>query len=194
MSYQFPSHKLSLSDAGESRELVVLIACGSYSPILFNHLRMFEIARDEIQLNHEMKVIGGYLSPVHDGYNKNGLINSKHRLEMCRLAVDTSDWIMVDDWECQQLEYSTTRKVLDHFWELLNSGKISNRRIRPIMLCGNDLLDSFKVPNLWADEDVTTSLICLVAQDPEYIWNGCRRKIRIKLEWIHSFTRCFISA
>lgn len=59
-------------------------------------------------------VIGGYISPVSDAYKKQGLISAKYRVEMCRLAVKESDWIMLDEWEARSTSYVRTLCVLNH--------------------------------------------------------------------------------
>lgn len=45
------------------------------------HLRMFEMAVDYVKQNMaaEYEVVGGYLSPVSDRYNKAGLSSAAHR-------------------------------------------------------------------------------------------------------------------
>ncbi len=63
------------------------------------------------------RVVKGIISPVGDSYKKKGLIEACHRLEMARLATLNSDWITVDDWESQQLEWVETAKVVR--WEHL---------------------------------------------------------------------------
>lgn len=65
---------------------IALVACGSFSPITFLHLRLFgtaliegisptetetEQARDWLSQNEpDVVIIGGYLSPVSDAYGK----------------------------------------------------------------------------------------------------------------------------
>ncbi|XP_011661095.1 nicotinamide/nicotinic acid mononucleotide adenylyltransferase 1 isoform X2 [Strongylocentrotus purpuratus] len=105
---------------------VLLLACGSYNPITNMHLRMFEIARDYLHHTGKYQVIGGVLSPVNDGYKKQSLISSKHRIEMCKMAVENSDWLKVDTWEAEQPNWLTTVKVLTHFDSELNSNKVNN--------------------------------------------------------------------
>lgn len=100
----------------------VLVATGSFSPITHMHLRLLgigitsfdslELARDRIS-DLGLEVSGAFLTPVSDHYNKSGLIPFKHRVEMCKLAVKNSDWINVDEWECYQPSWSTTRIVLE---------------------------------------------------------------------------------
>uniref|UniRef100_A0A671KK27 Cytidyltransferase-like domain-containing protein n=1 Tax=Sinocyclocheilus anshuiensis TaxID=1608454 RepID=A0A671KK27_9TELE len=53
-------------------------------------------------------VVGGIVSPVGDDYGKQGLVASKHRLAMARLALQRSDWVSVDDWESQQEDWTET--------------------------------------------------------------------------------------
>lgn len=55
------------ADPGSQTPLV-LVACGSFSPPTFLHLRMAEQARDYAHLNSDFEVVGGFLSPVGDAY------------------------------------------------------------------------------------------------------------------------------
>ncbi|KAK9515466.1 hypothetical protein VZT92_026112 [Zoarces viviparus] len=159
---------------------VVLLACGSFNPVTNMHLRMFELARDHLEDTGLYRVVKGIISPVGDGYNKKGLIESSHRLAMARLSTENSDWITVDSWESLQPDWVETAKVIRHHGEMLAaeqsnddvdtvknakkrrideySGKSSHftRRDGPqlMLLCGADVLESFGVPNLWKQEDI----------------------------------------
>ena len=73
-------------------------------------------------------MVKGIISPVNDNYDKvhnligremrdwfsyffhpqKDLVAAPHRVEMSRLAVNSSDWITVDEWEAGQPEYVTT--------------------------------------------------------------------------------------
>ena len=79
--YAFPSNRLTRTLADPSKTPLVLVACGSFSPITHMHLRMFEMAVDHVRQNmaDEYEVVGGYMSPVSDGYNKAGLASATHR-------------------------------------------------------------------------------------------------------------------
>ncbi|CAM9585247.1 nicotinamide/nicotinic acid mononucleotide adenylyltransferase 2 [Lampetra fluviatilis] len=103
----------------QTKTHVILLACGSFNPVTKGHLQMFEDARDYLHKSGRFIVIGGIISPVHDGYRKQGLISSRHRLSMCQLAVQNSDWIRVDPWECYQEKWQTTCDVLEHHRELM---------------------------------------------------------------------------
>ncbi|KAF6075323.1 nicotinamide nucleotide adenylyltransferase 2 [Phyllostomus discolor] len=98
---------------------VILLACGSFNPITKGHIQMFERARDYLHKTGRFIVIGGIISPVHDSYGKQGLVSSRHRLVMCQLAVQNSDWIRVDPWECYQDTWQTTCSVLEHHRDLM---------------------------------------------------------------------------
>eukprot|EP01089_Gocevia_fonbrunei_P020077 TRINITY_DN7344_c0_g1_i2.p1 TRINITY_DN7344_c0_g1~~TRINITY_DN7344_c0_g1_i2.p1 ORF type:complete len:160 (-),score=27.27 TRINITY_DN7344_c0_g1_i2:12-491(-) len=77
---------------------------------------------------------------------------------MCRLATESSDWLMIDDWECKKDEYSRTVLVLNHLQQELSEIKHGDKPIRVMLLCGADLLDSFNTAGVWAVDDMHTIL------------------------------------
>jgi nicotinamide mononucleotide adenylyltransferase len=149
--YQFPQHRLQMPLAQDTRTPLVIVACGSFSPITYLHLRMFEMARDYVEATGRYQILGGYFSPVSDAYNKPGLANAQHRIRMCELALNHSDWLMVDHWESNQPTFQRTAVVLDHFHAYLSA---ISPRIKIMLLAGGDLIESFQVPGLWAIEDL----------------------------------------
>ncbi|KAH3663489.1 hypothetical protein WICMUC_005928 [Wickerhamomyces mucosus] len=161
-NYEFPTHRLVTELKNPNKHPLVIVACGSFSPITYLHLRMFEMAVDSIREQTRFEVIGGYYSPVSDNYKKRGLAPSHHRVRMCELACErTSSWLMVDAWESLQPTYTRTAKVLDHFNEELNikRGGIltsdgTKRGVKIMLLAGGDLIESMGEPNVWADEDL----------------------------------------
>ena len=120
---------------------------------------------------------------------------------MTKLAVKNSDWIKwvknfsicslglqlwiiiitwcirgslsfrVDPWECHQETWLQTKKVLDHYQEVVSSDTEGQAKVK--LLCGADLLESFATPGLWAPQDVRslwnniiiTILICCEKRD-----------------------------
>ncbi|EPY89576.1 hypothetical protein CB1_000092001 [Camelus ferus] len=64
-------------------------------------------------------IIGGIVSSVHEACGKHGLVSSRHRLIMCQLADQNSDWIRVDLWECYQDIWQMTCSVLKHHPDLM---------------------------------------------------------------------------
>ncbi|KAF7667303.1 hypothetical protein LDENG_00066160 [Lucifuga dentata] len=168
--------------AGQRLPKVVLLACGSFNPITNMHLRMFELARDHLQDTGHYRVVRGIISPVGDSYKKKGLIEAHHRVEMARLASESSDWITVDPWESLQPEWVETAKVVRHHYGELEPVEQGNDEVdtvkypkkrkikekclegsschrgrdgsRLMLLCGADVLESFGIPNLWKQEDI----------------------------------------
>jgi nicotinamide mononucleotide adenylyltransferase len=92
----------------------------TYSSSLLIESVFIEMAKDFVEATNSFQILGGYFSPVSDAYNKPGLAPADHRVRMCELALDHSDWLMVDPWESQQLTFQRTALVLDHFSERLN--------------------------------------------------------------------------
>ncbi|XP_023866098.1 nicotinamide/nicotinic acid mononucleotide adenylyltransferase 3 isoform X1 [Salvelinus sp. IW2-2015] len=149
---------------------LVLLACGSFNPITNQHMRLFELARDHLHQTGQFQVVGGIVSPVSDGYGKQGLVLAKHRIAMARLALQSSDWVSVDDWESQQPDWTETVVTMRyHYGRILkqyqegtgkdsgpttNSHHITSSSPRLKLLCGADFLDTFKVPGLWLDDHV----------------------------------------
>ena len=78
-NYLFPSHRLSTTLRNPEKTPIVLVACGSFSPVTYLHLRMFEMAQDYVRQNTNFEIVGGYLSPVSDMYMKPGLLSAHHR-------------------------------------------------------------------------------------------------------------------
>lgn len=62
---------------------------------------VLELARDHL-VEMGYNVLGGIVSPVHDSYAKVGLVAAKHRTTMIKLALQSSDWIRMSDWECNE--------------------------------------------------------------------------------------------
>ncbi|TVY16736.1 Nicotinamide/nicotinic acid mononucleotide adenylyltransferase [Lachnellula arida] len=100
--------------------------------------------------NKNFEIMGGYLSPVGDGYKKAGLAPAVHRLRMCELAVESAGWLMVDPWEATNPEYIPTALVLDHFEHEIN-----------VVLGGIERPDGTRVP----------AKICLLA-GADRVWSS----------------------
>ncbi|CEP61041.1 nicotinamide-nucleotide adenylyltransferase NMA2 LALA0_S02e05424g [Lachancea lanzarotensis] len=160
--YSFPAHRLQKELRNPNKLPLIVVACGSFSPITYLHLRMFEMALDAISEQTRFEVVGGYYSPVSDNYQKPGLAPAHNRVRMCELACErTSSWLMVDAWESLQPYYTRTAKVLDHFNDEINvkRGGIATASgvrvgVKIMLLAGGDLIESMGEPNVWADSDL----------------------------------------
>ncbi|KAH8088954.1 hypothetical protein BXZ70DRAFT_1002090 [Cristinia sonorae] len=160
-NYSFPAHRLNRVLRDSTKQPIVLVACGSFSPVTYLHLRMFEMARDYARHNTDYEIIGGYLSPVSDQYKKPGLLAASHRIHMCTLATEqTSTWLMVDPWEAVQ-DYQRTAVVLDHFDHEINvklggvtTADGEQRHVRILLLAGSDLIATMSEPGVWSEPDL----------------------------------------
>ncbi|KAH9485503.1 Nicotinamide/nicotinic acid mononucleotide adenylyltransferase 1 [Psilocybe cubensis] len=159
--YTFPHGRLSTVLQNPNKTPIVLVACGSFSPVTYLHLRMFEMAKDYVRQNTDFEILGGYLSPVSDMYKKPGLLSARHRVNMCTLAAEDSDtWLMVDPWEAFQ-SYQRTAIVLDHFDHEINTvlGGVQTasgekRKVRIMLLAGSDLIGTMSEPGVWSYSDL----------------------------------------
>ena len=121
---------------------IIIVCCGSFNPIHDLHLLIFELVKNNFQLQNR-KVIKGIISPVNDNYKKPELISAEHRVAMCKEAVKTSDWIIVDDWESKQQQYVRTYNVLKHIRE------IYGEQYDIFFIGSDDLLDGMMNPKCW---------------------------------------------
>ncbi len=151
---------------------VVLVCCGSFSPITFLHLRMFgtnvilvfqlnffvEMARDYLQKESaDLRMIGGIISPVADAYKKEGLAPAQHRLAMAALACEDSDSLIVSDWEANQPQWTPTLKVLEKIRDELQAFKdLSDCKI--MLLIGGDVFEAFQNSDVWNHQNLDTLL------------------------------------
>ncbi|XP_069363055.1 nicotinamide/nicotinic acid mononucleotide adenylyltransferase 1 isoform X1 [Maniola hyperantus] len=104
-----------------SQGKIILMACGSFSPPTFMHLRMFEIAKDYIHSLGIGTIVGGIMSPVHDAYGKKDLVAAHHRIAMLKLALRSSGWIKVSEWETQQSGWTRTKLSIQYHQETINN-------------------------------------------------------------------------
>ncbi|CAN8097903.1 unnamed protein product [Discula destructiva] len=161
-TYRFPTERLRLRQTQADRIPLVLVACGSFSPITFLHLRMFEMASDYAKFNTKYEMVGGFLSPVSSAYKKQGLASAKHRIQMCTsAAMKTSSWLSCDPWEAIQPRYIPTAQVLDHFDHEIN-GVLggcedvhgNKQPVRIALLAGADLIQTMSTPGVWSEKDL----------------------------------------
>ncbi len=153
--YQFPTEKLNKNTDPNCKNCI-LISCGSFNPITFLHLRLFESAKDYLEKEKGYQVIGGYMSPVHEAYGKRKgipLETNTHRISMCHTALEDSSWVMVDDWECKQTNFSRTLFVLQHFRHEVKK-LFGEKQVELVLLCGADMLESMVKPGVWIAEQV----------------------------------------
>lgn len=152
---------------------VMLVGVGCFNPPTIMHLRMFDVGRDYLEALslRPHKVLGGIISPAHDKYGKASLIPSGHRSAMvARASALSHGFVKQSTWELEQDEWTPTRQMLDSYkamiteyaegarekpdWVPDNASKDELRDVRLLLLCGDDLVQSFNTPNLWKRDDI----------------------------------------
>ncbi|GET87690.1 hypothetical protein, conserved [Leishmania tarentolae] len=149
------------SKLASSLQPVVLAICGSFNPIHNAHLKLYDAAKRSIDGTGGRVVLGGFLSPVSDGYGKPGLRSAADRVQIIRKALCQHPELNLDTWECQQPTYTRTLFVLQALEEHVNTWytqsepaamewlALHGRRVRVVFVCGADLFSSFWVPGCW---------------------------------------------
>ena len=112
---------------------VVLLACGSFNPITNMHLRLFELAKANMNGTGKYKVIKCIISPVGDAHKKKGLISAHHRVITAELGTKNSKWVEVDTWESLQKEWTETAKVLKHHQDKLEASICDLQQNSPVL-------------------------------------------------------------
>ena len=94
---------------------------------------------------------------------------------MVQAAIANYEFVKCSTWEAEQDKWTRTRAVLEEYKkQIANACKdpsskadwlpnISNEQPQLLLLCGGDLLETFSVPDLWKDEDVSTKSKSLAA-------------------------------
>lgn len=130
-----------LLPVSERKKNIVLLLNGCFNPIHNNHIRLLELARERLHALNDYQVIGGYISPTHDASIQRKLSVPptawQDRLEMCRLAVRGSAWIMVDDWQISRERNFGAQQSKQHLKDFLQKLHPS---IEIISICGGDAL------------------------------------------------------
>ncbi|CAF3562726.1 unnamed protein product [Rotaria socialis] len=134
--------QLPLSD---TKKNVVLLLNGCFNPIHNNHIDLLELTREHLNSLDIYHVTGGYVSPTHDAGIERKLsvlpTTWQHRLEMCRLAVEDSSWIMVDGWQIAQEKNQGAQQAKQHLNDFLRKSYPS---IEVVSICGGDALPKLK--------------------------------------------------
>ncbi|GMT07208.1 hypothetical protein PENTCL1PPCAC_29382 [Pristionchus entomophagus] len=142
-----------------SARKAILISCGSFNPPTNAHLRMMELARDELQsLPSPYSVVEGIYSPVTSTYVHKPLASDEHRLKMLEKATQSSGWTRADGWEIERGVWSRTLEVLTHHRKEARL-RWKDSSLDCFLVAGGDLVESFGriLPDgkrLWAAEDV----------------------------------------
>ena len=126
----------------DTQELAVIVTTGAFCPIHKGHVQMLETAKLELE-SRGIAVLGGYICPDHDRYVsskiRSGTLSAAQRLELCELAVEKSDWLMVDRWAAIYASSSVGfTTIVDHIDKMVNHHIQTTRPIRTVYAFGGD--------------------------------------------------------
>ncbi|KAH3758256.1 Nucleotidylyl transferase [Pelomyxa schiedti] len=137
--------------AHPTKQLVVLLATGSFNPVHQMHIRQFEIARHWLNSHENVHVVAGYISPSHDKYLRMKLgaqaIAWTERVRMCELAVqdhftqfpaEDGFTIFADKWEGMQSGFIDFPEVSANRRQFFAS-RFAAYNLITLFLCGTDL-------------------------------------------------------
>ena len=122
----------------------VLLTTGALNPVHRGHVAMFDRARDVLESEYGIDVVGGFLSPSHDTYlsGKHGdprkFFPAAQRLALCAAATEDHPFLAVASWESSVSGHwpdfpevtATLERVLDE--------RFPGEGIGVIYLCGQD--------------------------------------------------------
>lgn len=122
----------------------VLLTTGALNPVHRGHVAMFDRARDVLEAEYGIDVVGGFLSPSHDTYlsGKHGdprkFFPAAQRLALCAAATEDHPFLAVASWESSVSGRwpdfpevtATLERVLDE--------RFPGEGIGVIYLCGQD--------------------------------------------------------
>ena len=170
---------------------IIGVFCGSFNPPLFSHL---SFAENLINEGLE-KVI---FVPVSSRYNKKGLIEDIHRLNMLKLICDKNDKFEVSDIELKSDEWMRTVDTLNALKKLYTEYEIR-------LIIGTDnlkelnwwyeienLLQNFKVIVLARDEDNIDEIITEDELLSKYKNSFIKTKLAIRTNLSSTYVRDLI--
>ena len=131
----------------------VLLTTGALNPIHRGHVAMFDRARDVLEAEYGLDVVGGFLSPSHDTYLSGKYLSGKRlsgkhrdetffpaaqRLALCAAATEDHPFLAVASWESsvsgQWPDFPEVTATLEH---VLHE-RFPGEGIGVIYLCGQD--------------------------------------------------------
>ena len=131
-----------------NHQKVILFATGSYCPVHYGHLQVFDAASKFLTEKYNIDVLAGYISPSCDLYVDSKLrsesIPFSDRLEMIKRACLEHNsqsnviHILTSSWEGLQPTFIDFPTVRDHFQEMVDK-TFPSENIKVIYIAGADL-------------------------------------------------------
>jgi len=107
------------------------------------HIHILELAKQKLETNKNVKVVGGFISPSHDWYVAKKLqeqaMKSIHRIAMANIAITHSEWISVMSWESSYNQLIDFYQVTRHL-DIILKKTFTNHTLKVTFVCGADLI------------------------------------------------------
>jgi nicotinic acid mononucleotide adenylyltransferase len=133
----------SLGHAPRGRRCV-LLTTGALNPVHLGHVAMFDRARDTLESEYGLAVVGGFLSPSHDAYlsGKYGdprkFFIAAKRLAMCAAATQAHPILAVASWESSASGHWPDFPEVTAELERVLAKRFPDENLDVIYLCGQD--------------------------------------------------------
>jgi len=122
----------------------VLLTTGALNPVHRGHVAMFDRARDVLEAEYGIDVVGGFLSPSHDTYlsGKHGdprkFFPAAQRLALCAAATEDHPFLAVASWESSVSGRWPDFPEVTAALERVLDERFPGEGIGVIYLCGQD--------------------------------------------------------
>lgn len=141
--------KKNIAKGSGKKQKVVLISTGAYCPAHKMHVLMFKMAKEQLEKNHEMTIVGCYLAPCFDPYIqwklKSEFISGQHRAKMISLTIKNlglQDYVWVNRTKLITEEYISHDQCINNLIQHLSS-KFPDESIRVMYCLGRDTWEGF---------------------------------------------------
>ena len=132
-------------------QFAIIVGSGSYNPATRMHIRNFFIAKQCIESQSDIFVLGSLLSPAHPHLVRqrfrsfpSEILPAPHRLAIAQLCVKDSMWVNVDPWEITRRRVMDYLSLLEHVANMV-AAELSGYKIKILYLCKANM-----IPNLSA--------------------------------------------
>lgn len=141
----WPSDKIERNLALPARgRRAVLLTTGALNPVHRGHVAMFDKAKDALVSEHNLEVVGGFLSPSNDLYllDKYGhssmFYSAEKRLQMCLAATKDHPFLSVGSWKSFVPDrWPDFPEVTENLVQTLGS-QFPEDNLLVLYLCGED--------------------------------------------------------
>ncbi|CAF1277677.1 unnamed protein product [Rotaria sordida] len=140
-----------LTEANNMKEGIIILG-GAFNPVHTQHIALLCLVKQELEVNGQWNILGGYLAVAPDGYVRHKLhsrnertIKLKHRLALIHEAITDIPWLINSPFQEEMLkQHDGSAFALGQRLKRL----LKNDNIQIIILVGGDRMISNGIP-IW---------------------------------------------